>query len=126
MLVATLYFDNLIEVKMEERDVMGEKQRCLSIPMEINGIHRSWDNRIAMNLCVIPRRPNNRKETHFLSVQFYTDEKSKLITQKIKKLGFWERLKYFGVLKLVGKRRNFIATHNDFSTSLDDAINTEL
>lgn len=125
MLIATIRVDRFVGVETHEREVMGEVMECVSIPMRLNNIKRVTKKSIVLNLLVTPRKPNQYRETHYLSVDFnLTDENEKYTFNLLKRLGFWDSLKFIGKMMFFGKKPDFT---RDFKrkTSLDEALNTD-
>lgn len=104
-----IYLDRLIGTEVEQKEVLGEIQDCLVIPIKPNGIYRCRGGGFNWFFGATKRKINFRGVTHFLSVHFMDmDDYS-----KVKELGYMdEQLKYIGQIKYVNlkpkKKQGFI------------------
>ena len=92
-----LNLHKLIGVTVEEREVMGETQRCIVIPMALNGINESKDGKyIYGHYWANKSLPNPYGRTHFLSVRYPKELKD--VYFKVNKLGFWKSVSLAGYI----------------------------
>lgn len=96
MLYESLDLTKFIGVEIEEREVNGRIQSCISIPIKLNGLVLSRKNRVYLNLCLIDKHMNERNETHFVSVRF--SDKNAL--ENVTRLGYDKDLRYIGIVSL--------------------------
>lgn len=128
MLKEIIRFDKFVGAEIHEREVMGEMQECISIPMALNGIHHSYNKSIILIMAVIPKRPNAKRETHFLKVEFNSkNPQLKEMKRKVDSLGFSNNLNFIGNIYFFGNSKTGFhsgpATKNKID--LDDALNNE-
>lgn len=95
MFYETLELSKLIGVDIHKREVNGQIEKCLSIPIRLNGIRESSANKYFMNLLLIERRANRKNNTHYVSLYFMDKQlKSELVS-----LGYSRNIKYIGFVQ---------------------------
>lgn len=91
----------LVGVDIEQREVDGVVQDCISIPIKPNGIKRGYRNTLKLYLGATRKNPNPLGQTHFLSVHFMSAEDY----GRAMDLGYMD-----DQLKYVGNIRNYSRT----------------
>lgn len=125
MLYCILRMNEFIGAEIHKREVMGEIQDCISIPIKINGIRQYPKAGLQLHLLMVPKKPNPRQETHYLSVSFDSlSPEAKKMKRKVYGLGYWKQLKYIGKIVLSGAKLGFDKKFKR-QTSLDDALDKE-
>lgn len=109
-------FTKYIGAEIEEREVMGKMQKCISIPIEINGLSITPYNRVYGDFKMIEMRPNKNNCTYYLSAMI----KDKNIIKDVKMLGFERNFQFIGYAKISNNRRQQICKRN--TTPLDEAM----
>lgn len=102
MMKECIELTRFIGAEIEEREVHGRMEKCVSIPIKLNGLVTSKDGRIFLNLNLFPRKPNMKGDTHFVSVSFANKE----LQSKVKELGYEEDLKFIGFIRKGRESRN--------------------
>lgn len=115
MYYGSLELTRLRNVEIEEREVNGKMEKCISIPIVSNGLMIYKKDRVYMHITMNRRRPNPDKFTHYISISI-TDKK---VRKEIEELGFVENLKFIGHMKAGYEVRKF--SKNDMM-SLDEAM----
>lgn len=96
MFYVCIELSRMLCTEIEEREINGRMEQCISIPMSINGIEMSKRGNIYLNLNLVERRELGRSnETHYASVIFWDKD----MYEKIKELGYEKNLKYVGYAK---------------------------
>lgn len=125
MLFCVIRMSDFIGAEIHQREVMGEIQDCISIPIKINGIRQYPKAGLQLHLLMVPKKPNPRQETHYLSVSFDSlSSEAKKMQRKVYGLGYWKQLKYIGKVILSGTKLVF-EPRGKRQTSLDDALDKE-
>lgn len=125
MLFCVIRMSDFIGAEIHQREVMGEIQDCISIPIKINGIRQYPKAGLQLHLLMVPKKPNPRQETHYLSVSFDSlSPEAKKMQRKVYGLGYWKQLKYIGKVILSGTKLVF-EPRGKRQTSLDDALDKE-
>lgn len=125
MLFCVIRMSDFIGAEIHQREVMGEIQDCVSIPIKINGIRQYPKAGLQLHLLMVPKKPNPRQETHYLSVSFDSlSPEAKKMQRKVYGLGYWKQLKYIGKVILSGTKLVF-EPRGKRQTSLDDALDKE-
>ena len=109
------YLNKLRDVSYETREIDGELEECIVIPMRRNGIKHTEHGSTVLNFAMNEKRPNVYNQTHFISL--FADEN---VMKEAKALGFEDRFTYLGYAKLVYNKKAI--DYSGKRVSLDDAM----
>lgn len=115
MILGNIEFTRLIGVEIQEREVNGKVEKCISIPIRPNGLLLSHQDRVYMDIMIKERRPNPDNISHYISVNIHNPK----LMDEIKTLGYEMNLKFFGRAKVVYKK---IANYRARISSLEKAL----
>ena len=122
-----MYFLNIILSRLmftefHEREVNGELAKCISIPLEINGIMIRGKNEPHLYCLMKERQPNPNGE--MFSIIPYIS--SKRTFAKLYQSGWWRNMYFLGkVTKYRGTKIEYGKYKNKNAVSLDDAMERE-
>lgn len=107
--------------EIHEREVDGKVERCISIPIRINGFAENnskseYGRRIFFNFIANDMRPNPNNFSHYISLY----SRDKKVVEDINKYGHYESLRFLGKL-----RPGVSNSHFYKKTSIDDAMKTD-
>ena len=112
----------LVGAEIHYREFNGKMERCLSIPIELNGLGENnstseYSRRVFLQFLANDMKPNPNNYTHYLSL--YCRDKE--VVENIRKYD------YFKELRFLGKMRPGLWNSHYYSNvkSIDDALNTD-
>lgn len=103
-------------VEIEQREIDGKMEECISIPIERNSLYKLNNGRVFLKTFLIEKRPNPDNQSHFVSVCI-RDEK---LREEIERLGFRKDLNYIGYAKVYNKNRKYY--YRQDKVPLDEAM----
>lgn len=122
-----MYFLNidlsrLMFTEFHEREVNGELVKCISIPLDINGIMMRRKNEPHLYCLMKERQPNPNGE--LFAIIPYISSKRTFAT--LYKNGWWRNMYFLGkVTKYRGTKIEYGKYKNKNAVSLDDAMERE-
>lgn len=102
MLLIEVYLERFVGADIERREVYGEVQDCVVIPLRPNGIKYGKRQTLKLFLGATPVKANAFGQTHFLSVHFvdWADYKNAV------DLGYMDnQLKYVGNIRNIYRKK---------------------
>ena len=118
MIFESLEITKMRGVEIHKREVNGEIQDCVSIPIKINGLCLTSKEKVFMNLLMKERRPNPDNLSHYVSL--YTTDKD--LIRDIKQSGFEKDYKFLGKAKIW---MDYCKRRKASDTDLDKAMSTD-
>lgn len=92
MYVGNIELNKLIGAEIHEREFNGSMVKCISIPLDINGMSLTDSMKVYLHFSLKPMRPNRYNQTHYMSLEI----KDKYIRDLVNSLGFEKSLKFIG------------------------------
>lgn len=108
--------------EIHEREVNGKLERCISIPIKLNGFtentaENGFRKRVFFNFVANDMKPNPQGNSHYISL--YSRDKE--VVENIRKYDYFEDLRFLGRMR-PGLNNNHPRSK---TTSIDDAMKTE-
>lgn len=97
MLIAYIKMHKFIGAEIEEREVFGKLRKCISIPLDLNGIVEGKKS-VLLKLFLIAMKPNKNNSSHYLRVIY----KDLDMLSCIRRLGYEDCVKYIGNVYVIG------------------------
>lgn len=116
MLYERIELTRFRNVEIIQREVEGQMEDCICIPIRRNGLYRTKGNRVYFRGFLMERHPNPKNHSHFVSVVIGDEE----VRKEIEDLGFKKSFDYIGYAMTWGGKRKRISKKGRMP--LDEAI----
>lgn len=121
MLNMTVELTKMLYTETHFREINGQMEECISIPIRINGLDKFGKDRVFLNMYLFKRNPNNKNVNYYASIRY----RDKNLRQKVIDMGYKNNISYIGSIwfNYFFKRSRFAQNKNE--VSLDDALNID-
>lgn len=117
MSVGAVFFQRFLGAEIEEREVDGKMQKCISIPLEMNAIMEHPKYGLCMYFYISETHtPHMYAQREIMTIR-YTD---KAMYFKLKELGLFDRVKKIGTIIKTRRERKFSPKREN--VSFEDAL----